>query len=92
MAPVFELLLPEVEDGDGDKEEDGDGDKEEGVATGKPVGLGEVVLVVPGPVVEFVPLINSPGPISGVSRSGRCEAADGKTESRVPTTYGLRFG
>lgn len=79
IAPVFELLLLEVEDEDGDKEE--------GVATGKPVGLGEVVLVV-----EFDPLINSPGPISGVSRSGRCEAADGKTESRIPTTYGLRFG
>ena len=84
MAPVFERLLPEVEDGDGDKEE--------GVATGSPVGLGEGVLVVPGPVVEFDPLINSPGPISGVSRSGRCETADGKTESRFPTTDGLRFG
>ena len=38
IAPVFELLLLEVEDEDGDKEE--------GVVRGKLVGLGEVVLVV----------------------------------------------
>lgn len=76
MAPVFELLLLEVED----------------VAAGRPVGLGEVVVVVPGLVVEFGPFINSPGPISGVSRNRRRDAGNERTERRIPTTDSLRFG
>jgi len=75
MAPVFDLLLLEVED----------------VAAGEPVGLGEAVPVVPEPGMGVDPLVNAPGTISGVSRNRRCDAGNEKTERRIPTTDGLRF-
>lgn len=64
MAPVFlfELLLLGVED----------------VAAGEPVESGEAVPVVTEPGTGVDPLVNAPGPISGVSRSHRCDAANGK--------------
>jgi len=77
MAPVFlfELLLLEVED----------------VAAGEPVESGEAVPVVLEPGAGVDPLVSAPGPISGVSRNRRCDAANEKTERRIPTTDGLCF-
>ena len=72
MAPVFELLPlpPEGEDV-------GVGEGDDVVTAGKPVGLGEAVVV--GPIVEMVETpINAPGPISGLSKTRRCEASQTK--------------
>lgn len=83
MAPVFELLPLEGDEvGEGDEKAGGDVESEEG----KTVGLGEVVPVGPEPVVELVvfgPAINTPGPISGVSKSCTCECVKEKTETKV---------
>ena len=89
IAPVFELLPLEGEDvGEGDEKVWGDVESEKGeeVASGKTVGLGEVVPVGPEPVVELVvfgPPINKPGPTSGVSKSCTCEEVKEKTETRI---------
>jgi hypothetical protein len=89
MAPVFELLPLEGDEvGEGDEKAWGDVESEEGeeVTSGKTVGLGEAVPVGPEPVVELVvfgPAINTPGPISGVSKSCTCEGVKEKTETKV---------
>jgi len=75
IAPIFELLLLEGEDvgeEDDDDRDVVDGDKGAGVVTaGKFVGFEDALVVVPVPpvpvLVMFEPLINAPGPISGVS-------------------------
>ena len=86
MAPVFEL--PSSEDDGPEGAAVGEGEDEE-VTAGKPVGDG--VTVPRGLVVEELdPLINAPGPISGLSRKHRYERAKEKTEGRIPTTDGLR--
>jgi len=68
IAAVFELFFGESPDlGDDVPVANGV------VKAGKPVGLAVFVPVGPGPEAEeFVP-INAPGPISGVSKTHRCE-------------------
>jgi len=85
MAPVFELLLLSPEGGDV-----GVSEGEDVVTAGKTVGFGGVLVVVP--IVEMVETpINAPGPISGLSKIRRCEAAKLKSE-RIPTADGPRLG
>ena len=86
MAPVSELLLlpPEGDDV-------GVSEGEDVVTAGITVGLGEVLVVVP--IVEMVETpINAPGPISGLSKIRKCEAAKQKSERGIPTADGHRLG
>jgi len=77
IAPIFELLLLRGEDvgeEDDDDRDVVDSDKGAGVVTaGKFVGFEDDLVVVPVPPVPvlemFEPLINAPGPISGVSNT-----------------------
>jgi len=51
------------------------------------VGVEEVLVEL-----ELEPLVVSPGPISGLSDERTCEAAERKTEKRIPTTDIHRSG
>ena len=81
IAAVFELFfLEEPESGEspdvGNDEPVGNGV----VKAGKFVGLAVFVPVGPGPEVEEFEPINAPGPISGVPKTHRCEADNGKKD------------
>ena len=74
IAAVFELFWESPDLGDDVPVGNGV------VKAGKPVGLAVFVPVGPGPEAEeFLP-INAPGPISGVSKTHRCEADKGKKD------------
>ena len=95
IAPIFELLLLEGEDvGEDDDDSDDrdvvDGDEGAGVVTaGKFVGFEDDLVVVPVPPVPvleaFEPVINAPGPISGVSKTNL--DGDGLSKGREEDSY-----
>jgi len=75
MAPVFELPSPEDDGPEGVAVRE---DENEEVIAGKPVADG---VIVPGGLVveELDPSINTPGPISGLSKRRRYEMSKEKT-------------
>ena len=86
-APTFILLPKETEIEEGRAGSEVKGSTEE-VSVGEPVGVLGVAAVVVEPGLP----INAPEAISGLSIKRRCEAAKEKTERKMHTTCGHRFG
>lgn len=81
IAAVFELLPPEGEGEPPGKDEGMCWIEDKELMVENAVGSGE----------ELEPLINPPGPISGLSDKHECEAAQKGDEEGIPTTDVLRL-